>query len=130
MDLERFRKVLGMLGSDQDGERSAAALRASAMLKEAGVSWNDVMVKGAIGPEQASSSDVLMKALMEVQSLKDALAAENIRNRILASRLEAITTQHAIDARAKAVDEIVQAEAHGIRKAPGIFGRYGRSSRS
>lgn len=40
--LDRFRKILGLLGSDHDGERSAAALKATAMLKAAGVTWADV----------------------------------------------------------------------------------------
>jgi hypothetical protein len=36
-------KVLGMLGSDHMGERATAADMASRMLKEAGLTWYDVL---------------------------------------------------------------------------------------
>lgn len=42
MDLKKFRKVLGMLASDQVGERAAAAAKATEMLKVAGWTWADV----------------------------------------------------------------------------------------
>ncbi len=35
--------VLGLLGSDFDGERSAAALLASRMLRDAGLQWDDLI---------------------------------------------------------------------------------------
>ena len=40
--LDRLRKVCGLLGSEHDGERAAAALRATAMLRDAGRSWADI----------------------------------------------------------------------------------------
>lgn len=40
--MARLRKVCGLLASDQPGERSAAALKATAMLKAAGMTWEDV----------------------------------------------------------------------------------------
>ena len=40
--LTLFRKVAGMLGSDHAGERAAAALKATAILKAAGKTWADV----------------------------------------------------------------------------------------
>jgi hypothetical protein len=43
-DLDRFRKVVGLLASDHDGERAAAALKATAMLRAAGRSWADIGV--------------------------------------------------------------------------------------
>lgn len=42
MDAARFRKILGLLGSAHDGERSAAAAKATAMLREGGKTWADV----------------------------------------------------------------------------------------
>lgn len=42
MDEARFRKIIGLLGSDQVGERSAAALKATAMLRKGGKTWADV----------------------------------------------------------------------------------------
>jgi hypothetical protein len=45
-------KVLGMLGSDHDGEVAAAGRRADAMVKGAGLTWDDVIVPAAPKPEQ------------------------------------------------------------------------------
>lgn len=42
LDVDKFAKILGMLGSAHDGERAAAAGRASEMLKAARLSWDDV----------------------------------------------------------------------------------------
>ena len=53
MDVDRFRKVCGMLGSDHAGERSAAALKATAMLKDAGMTWDQV----GIGPTRGRHSE-------------------------------------------------------------------------
>ncbi len=44
LDLARFRKIAGLLASEHDGERAAAALKATAMLRAAGRSWADVGV--------------------------------------------------------------------------------------
>lgn len=41
-DLERFRRILGMLGSEHVGERAAAALKCTEMLKAAGLTWSSV----------------------------------------------------------------------------------------
>jgi hypothetical protein len=44
---DKFRKrlvrVLGMLGSNHPGERDAAALMATRMVKEAGLTWYDIL---------------------------------------------------------------------------------------
>ena len=40
---ERLVKVLGMLGSEHPGERDNAAVMATKLLKEAGLSWYDVL---------------------------------------------------------------------------------------
>lgn len=40
--LDKLRKIAGMLGSEHAGERAAAALKATAMLKAAGVSWGQI----------------------------------------------------------------------------------------
>lgn len=39
----RFLKVVGMLGSSHPGERAAAALQASRMLREHGLNWSDLL---------------------------------------------------------------------------------------
>jgi hypothetical protein len=40
-------KVLGMLGSDHDGEIAAAGRRANTMVKRAGLTWGDVIAPAA-----------------------------------------------------------------------------------
>jgi hypothetical protein len=42
-NLERLVKLLGMLGSNHDGERAAAALKANALVREHGLVWSDVI---------------------------------------------------------------------------------------
>ncbi len=39
MDLDRLAKVCGMLGSSHQGERAAAALKATELLRDAGLTW-------------------------------------------------------------------------------------------
>lgn len=46
----RLAKVCGLLGSDHDGERSAAALKATAILRSAGMTWSDLFA----APSQAA----------------------------------------------------------------------------
>jgi hypothetical protein len=49
---DRLIAILGMLGSDFDGERASAALMASRLLKNAGLVWADVVVVPQIGSRQ------------------------------------------------------------------------------
>jgi hypothetical protein len=45
-------KVLGMLGSDHDGEVCAAGRRANALLKGAGLTWDQLLNPPASEPQQ------------------------------------------------------------------------------
>ncbi|UEM08225.1 hypothetical protein JL101_036400 (plasmid) [Skermanella rosea] len=47
---DRLAKLLGMTGSDYDGEALAAARKANALLKTAGLTWADVIDQGAAQP--------------------------------------------------------------------------------
>src|SRR3954462_2039623 len=47
----KLAKVLGMLGSDHDGEIAAAGRRAHAMVKGAGLTWNQVLAPANSPPE-------------------------------------------------------------------------------
>lgn len=40
--LDKLRKIAGMLGSEHAGERAAAALKGTALLKAAGLSWGQI----------------------------------------------------------------------------------------
>jgi len=43
VDVDRLVKLLGMLGSDYDAERASAALMADRLVRERGLTWNDVI---------------------------------------------------------------------------------------
>jgi hypothetical protein len=43
VDRERLGKLLGMLGSDHDGEVAAAGRAAHRLIREAGLTWGDVL---------------------------------------------------------------------------------------
>lgn len=69
----RLAKVLGMLGSDFDGEVAAAGRRANALLKGAGLTWDQLLTpprpEPPYGPPRrwrrpASPSDAAALALM------------------------------------------------------------------
>lgn len=42
LDIKKLSKILGMLGSDHDGEVVAAGRRADAMIKASGLTWHQV----------------------------------------------------------------------------------------
>jgi len=41
---ERLTKLCGMFGSDHDGERAAAALKADQLVRQHGLTWHDVIM--------------------------------------------------------------------------------------
>jgi hypothetical protein len=47
----KLAKILGMLGSDYDGEIAAAGRRANAMVKGAGLTWDEVITSSAPIPQ-------------------------------------------------------------------------------
>jgi len=49
---DKLVKVLGLLGSDHDGEVAAAGRRAHSMLKAEGLTWSDVIKPAAPKSEQ------------------------------------------------------------------------------
>jgi len=56
-DKARLIKLLGMLGSDHDGERASAALLATRMLKEAGLVWADLVIHTKADSDPRRDSD-------------------------------------------------------------------------
>lgn len=58
--LDKLRKICGLLGSEHAGERASAALKATSMLREAGMTWGQVdMGKAASAyvPNHAALAD-------------------------------------------------------------------------
>jgi hypothetical protein len=51
---DKLVKVLGMLGSDHDGEVAAAGRTAHSMLKAKSLTWSDVIVPAVPVPQQQS----------------------------------------------------------------------------
>lgn len=47
-DATRLAKICGMLGSNHDGERAAAALKADSMVRDLGLTWQDVIAPTAV----------------------------------------------------------------------------------
>lgn len=50
-DRERLTHILGLLGSDQPGERAAAALAAHRMVTGLGLGWDDILAAEAEPPK-------------------------------------------------------------------------------
>ena len=51
--VDRLAKVAGLLGSSHDGERSAAAYRATEILRELGLTWRELVERACAEPPQA-----------------------------------------------------------------------------
>jgi hypothetical protein len=51
--LDRLAKVCGMFGSDQMGERAAAALRADSIRQQSGLSWAELFA-GVVSPRPSA----------------------------------------------------------------------------
>lgn len=51
----RLAKVCGLLGSDHDGERAAAAWQATKLLRNAGLTWSDVIGPALSAPQPSPS---------------------------------------------------------------------------
>lgn len=52
----RLASILGMLGSDHQGERDAAALAANRLVRDRGVAWSDLLAAQPAAPEPEPSS--------------------------------------------------------------------------
>lgn len=90
MDVERFRKVCGLLGSEHDGERAAAAVKATEMLKAAGKSWGQVgLQNGVVAREAAVGAGEAAAYRSTAELYRKLLDDERARN----SRLDGMITK-------------------------------------
>lgn len=92
-DLGRFKRILGMLGSDQAGERAAAALLATNWLTERGLGWSDVSVPGRAAvpssepvagagrPAPPAEPDMMQAAREAREAMEAAEARQRERNK-------------------------------------------------
>lgn len=84
----RLRKICGLLGSDHDGERAAAAAKATALLREAGKTWADIGVGATSGMRgdlaAAKASEALWRRLLEDERSR----TTSLSNQLLEARRE------------------------------------------
>lgn len=78
--LARFRKVCGLLASDHQGERAAAALKATAILKSAGKTWVDVSIGDAASAQRYADAALvdLYQNLLDGERARTTQMAEEI----------------------------------------------------
>lgn len=74
LDRDRLRKLLALLGSDQDGEVLAAARRIDALVKAAGADWQALIPDAPAPPRPADASDLeKLDALLASDRVADIL---------------------------------------------------------
>lgn len=116
--LAKFRKILGMLGSEHDGERANAARMATAILKQSGADWSAVAIGRDAGSSSGGSSaaDWRMMANIFQRQLED----ERTRTTRLSAELATATR------RIRALEGLVanpKGEAPPKKKPPVTQGR-------
>jgi hypothetical protein len=65
--LARLVRVLGLLGSDSDGERASAGLAAERLRAEMGASWAELLMSPGIAPHRRLSYDIDERAAAEAR---------------------------------------------------------------
>jgi hypothetical protein len=79
-DLTRLIRILGMLGSDHDGERAAAALAADRLVRGSGWTWWDLLAPARVPrPFRSQWMDPLTDRLAAADSRMRQLRSENAR---------------------------------------------------
>jgi hypothetical protein len=89
LDLERLARVIAMGGSGHDGEALAALRQADRSIRDAGMTWHDVLLPGRLIEALAAEVQQLRDELTalrvakaaETQQLRDALTAARHRRR-------------------------------------------------
>ena len=70
--VDKLAKVAGLLGSDHDGERSAAAFRATTLIREAGLTWRQLIeAAGPRATDARSNCDALPGWRQQLQVIVD-----------------------------------------------------------
>jgi hypothetical protein len=78
IDLDRLGKLLGMLGSEHDGEVVNAGRMAAALIREAGMTWTEVL-----RPEDTVAVAAARALLAENDQLRDEIHQLKSRPRLL-----------------------------------------------
>jgi hypothetical protein len=84
LDLDRLVRILGMLGSEHEGERANAGLLGTRMLRAAGLTWGDVAA--AMHEREAAYATALelQVEVLRLEAENERLRTENSRNTTVA----------------------------------------------
>src|SRR4051794_28538589 len=74
VELDRLRNILARLSSDFDGERAAAGLLATKMLKAKGMTWADIVLPASAPPSSEASQAMWSYRSPWQQVVRDCLA--------------------------------------------------------
>lgn len=77
-ELSRLRKICGLLASDHDGERAAAALRATSILRAAGLTWLDIVFGATSQADADAAMTAIFKMSLESERARTTHMAEEI----------------------------------------------------
>ncbi len=101
-ELEKLKRILGLLGSNHGGERASAALAAHKLLQSAGTSWDELLRRTDSRRKTGYGQDFLEAAESRMRQLRGENERLEAQNKLLRSRLAAAREQLA---RARADDE-------------------------
>jgi hypothetical protein len=73
IDRERLTKLLGMMGSQHDGEALAAARQAERLRAEAGLTWAEIVIPRLPAPPQRQSVGTVADAIAFLLARRSAL---------------------------------------------------------
>jgi hypothetical protein len=124
-DLSRLEKLAGMLGSDFDGERAAAAAMASKLLQSHGLTWADVIRAPAAAPSGTSYKQ--RGFWMDPEGPHDALRVLHEYADVLFARNEWLANFVA-DLRTSSPAKISIKQQHKIREALDLVKAYVEST--
>jgi hypothetical protein len=57
LNREKLARVLGLLGSSFEGEVVTAARQAERLRRDAGLTWNDILLPAALDPDDIGNAD-------------------------------------------------------------------------
>lgn len=93
-DLTRLIRILGLLSSDNAGERASAAKAAHDFIKKHDLDWNDLLTTGASRRKTKEIGvDYLEAAESRIRQLQEHNQRLERQIRLLKDRLEALATK-------------------------------------
>jgi hypothetical protein len=93
LDLERLARVIAMGGSGHDGEALAALRQADRSIRDAGMTWHDVLLPGRLIEALAAEVQQLRDELTALRAAK-AAETQQLRDALTAVRHRRRPTQH------------------------------------